>query len=231
MRSAKQLIHENNEKRELLTAENKQLYEDFLIYMRTELRIAEYESEELLMDILDHLLEAQENGKDATTLFGSKPKEYAEELIASLPDEKKRYVFPFVISQVFNLLGLFGFIYGLGQLILPYFIETPQSISLGNSVGLILIILVMTYFGIIVFFKLIRSTLFTQNKKQTRHTMWKAGLLGGGSFAIIMLFTWILPDFGPEVQIEWWVYFITGFILVVLSKLIGRVNSQTRFVN
>ncbi|MBU7592561.1 DUF1129 family protein [Metabacillus halosaccharovorans] len=231
MRSAKQLIKENNEKRELLTAENKQLYEDFLIYMRTELRIAEYESEELLMDILDHLLEAQEDGKDATTLFGSKPKEYAEELIASLPEEKKRYVFPFVISQVFNLLGLFCFIYGLGQLILPYFIEIPQSISLGNSIGLIMIILAMTYFGIIVFFKLIRSTLFTQNKKKTRHTMWKAGLLGGGSFAIIMLLTWILPDFGPEVQVEWWVYFISGFILVVLSKVIGRVNNQARLVN
>ena len=231
MRSAKHLIDENNKKRELLNAENKQLYEDFLLYIRTDLRVAEYESEELLMDILDHLLEAQEDGKDATSLFGSNPREYAEELISSLPKEKKRHVFPFVLSQIFNLLGLFGFVYGIAHLVLPYFVPIPQNISLGNTVGLLVAILAITYFGIIIFFKLIRSTLFNHHKKQNKHALWKAGLLGASGFAFIMFYTWILPDFGPEIHVAWWVYLLIGTILVILSKFIGRVNTQSRFRN
>ncbi|UTI85476.1 hypothetical protein NIT60_01840 [Mammaliicoccus sciuri] len=35
-----------------------EVYEDFLLYVRTDLRVNEHESEVILMDVLDHLLEA-----------------------------------------------------------------------------------------------------------------------------------------------------------------------------
>lgn len=59
MRDTKRLIEENNQKRKLLSDGNLELYEDFLIYIRTDLRVAEHEGEELLMELLDHMLEAQ----------------------------------------------------------------------------------------------------------------------------------------------------------------------------
>lgn len=224
MRSIKQLINENNEKRKLLNAENKPLYEDFLIYIRTDLRVAEYESEEILMDILDHLLEGQEDGKTATNLYGLQPRSYADELIAGLPHEKKRIVIPYVISQVFNLLGWFSLIYGMVNLVLPRFTKVDETISLGNSIVLLTVIMIVTAFGVSVIFKLIRSTLFV-NKKQRRRAFWKEGFFGAGSFALIMFLTWILPDFGPEVHLEWWIYLVIGAVLVIFSKLVRSVTA------
>ena len=56
---AKQLIEENNRKREQLTPENEKYYGDMLIYIRLQLSLSEQQSEEVLMEMLDHLLDGQ----------------------------------------------------------------------------------------------------------------------------------------------------------------------------
>ncbi|WP_054707371.1 hypothetical protein [Bacillus sp. JCM 19041] len=58
----KELIDENGQLREQLTEENKQVYEDMLLYIRTDLRIAEYESEQILLELLTHMLDTQAKG-------------------------------------------------------------------------------------------------------------------------------------------------------------------------
>lgn len=63
------LIEENNRKRELLTPENEKYYDDMLIYIRLQWRLSEQQSEEVLMEILDHLLHGQEEGKTAKDMF------------------------------------------------------------------------------------------------------------------------------------------------------------------
>jgi DNA-binding ferritin-like protein (Dps family) len=80
----KELIELNNEKRELLTEENKEIYGNMLTYIRMA-NIAEHHTEEVLMDVLDHLLDAQERGKTAHDVFGKDPKAYCDELIDALP--------------------------------------------------------------------------------------------------------------------------------------------------
>lgn len=64
-RTTKQLVKENNEKRRQLNEADLEVYEDFLLYVRTDLRVNEHESEVILMDVLDHLLEAVSNGTTA----------------------------------------------------------------------------------------------------------------------------------------------------------------------
>ena len=59
---AKDLIELNNEKRKLLTTENETAYSDMLIYIRLA-KVPEYHAEELLIEILDHLIEAQQEEK------------------------------------------------------------------------------------------------------------------------------------------------------------------------
>ena len=88
-RDTKDLVRENNQKQKLLTKENEKLYSDFLLYIRTNFNVSEQEGEEILMDILDHLLAAQEEGRTAEDLFGDDPKAYADELIELLPSPKK----------------------------------------------------------------------------------------------------------------------------------------------
>lgn len=54
--------------------------------------------------------------------------------------------------------------------------------------------------------------------------MYKAGLFGAATFGIIMLMAWLIPEFGPVIQLEWWVYVLIGLALMVAAKLIGRVK-------
>ena len=50
---AKQLIEENNRKRNLLNPENNHYYSDMLIYIRLNLSLSEQQSEEVLLEMLD----------------------------------------------------------------------------------------------------------------------------------------------------------------------------------
>lgn len=78
----KEMVQLNNEKRKLLTAENEAAYSDMLIYLRLT-SVPQKQMEELLLEILDHLLEAQEDGKTAHDIFGGDLKAYCDELIKS----------------------------------------------------------------------------------------------------------------------------------------------------
>jgi len=222
--ATKSYIEENNEKRELLNKENLKLYEDFLLYIRTDLRIAEREGEELLLELLDHLLIVQQEGKSASILFGDDPKAYAEELISGLPNEKKRKAIPFILSQVASSLAWFGLILGLIHLILPRFVEVRDAISLGNLIILAVAVIMFSGLGVNVIFKLMRSTLFKEKREQHR-AYWKAGLFGAGGMALIMLVTWLAPDFGPNLDLEWWVYLVSGGVFFLMSKVLQRVSN------
>lgn len=94
----KKLIEENNRKRAMLTKENEKFYSDMLLYIRLQLSLSEQQSEEVLMEMLDHLLDGQEEGKTARDIFGPDPKTYADEIIAQLPREDMRSVFLFFLE-------------------------------------------------------------------------------------------------------------------------------------
>ncbi|MFD1031036.1 DUF1129 family protein [Metaplanococcus flavidus] len=223
MRSAALLIEENNQKRELLNEENLRLYEEFLLYIRTDLRVDEQAGEEVLMDLLDHLLEAQEEGKAASELFGESPQAYANEMIEALPKEKKRNAALFIFSQVLSLAGWFSIMFGVVSLIMSFFQEVDTSISLGNLLVIFGSVVVFSLSAVSVVFKIVRTTLFGPKKKRILGYV-KAGLFGGGAVGLIILLSWIIPDFGPVIQLEWWVYVLTGLLLIAAYKLMGQLN-------
>lgn len=76
--NSQELIKLNNKKREKLNEENLKYYEDMLVYLRLSFLKSEQETEELLNELLDHLLEAQEEGKDFTEVFGDDPNAICE---------------------------------------------------------------------------------------------------------------------------------------------------------
>ena len=101
---AKLLIEENNKKRKLLTKENEAYYDDLLVYIRLQFTLSEQQSEEVLMEMLDHLIEGQKEGKTAKDIFGDDPLTFTDEIIEQLPKEKMRNMVPFVggIIRKFN---------------------------------------------------------------------------------------------------------------------------------
>lgn len=223
MRTAETLIEENNENRALLNEKNLELYEEFLLYIRTDLRVDERAGEEVLMDLLDHLLEAQKEEKTGWNLFGDSPQAYADELIDALPKEKKRNVAVFILCQVLGLAGWFSITFGVIYVSFSFFREVDTAISLGNILLILGAVALISLSAVSFIFKMISSTLFLPKKKRSSEYV-KAGLFGAATFAVIMLLVWLIPEFGPVIRLQWWMYLLLGVVLLVINKLIDRLK-------
>lgn len=223
METTKTLIQENNDKREQLTRGNKKVYDDFLVYLRTDLRIDEYQGEEILMEILNHLLKAEKDGVPADEIFGNDPKSFADELIAELPSEKKRGRTGFIAGQFLRIVAFLLIVQGILNFVLPYFTEADTSVVLGNMILLGVLITIVVLAAIRVLFKLIRQSLFKDNpKKAERKAMLKAAVYGMIGFGAIMATAVFVPDFGPVINMEWWVYIAAGLVLYAIGKWINK---------
>lgn len=213
----KALIEENNRLRQQLTLDNLKLYEDMMLYIRTDMRLAEYESEQILMEMLHHIIDSQKDGKTAKDVFGGNPKDYAEELIAELPREKKRNVAQFIIAQVVVLIGIVSLVEGLGKLFLPLFgLKTPGVIT-GSLMVTLLIAIIGTGVAIYWIFKQIRKDLFTEGNSSKRQYI-KVGLIGAVAFIALVSIVYLLPDWGIALPFAWWTYVLTGVLLLVIGK-------------
>jgi uncharacterized membrane-anchored protein len=83
------MIALNNERRKLLNPENEAYYSNMVLFVRTS-PIDQRAGEELLLEILDHLIEAQADGRSAKDLFGDDPVAYCRELVSELPKPSPR---------------------------------------------------------------------------------------------------------------------------------------------
>lgn len=198
---AQELIEENTKKRELLHVPNKVYYEQLMIYIRTKMLLSEQKSEEVLMDMLDHLLEAQSEGKSAEDVFGTNPKAYADEVVEQLPDEEKRDMVKFWGRMAFQLLGYYFVARGIVMIPFSYFQSTPvdDHIYLFPTMIQIAVIMLVVWTAIRLVFSWLGRTAFDEVTTKGR---WKeyatAGLLGGLAFLIIGLVNFYLPNFGPS---------------------------------
>ena len=221
MVSTKELIKENNVKRDLLSEENEKYYSNLLMYIRSRLSISERSTEEVLMEMLDHLLEGQEEGKTAAEIFGDDPKEYADELIGQLPKEKKRDLFQFGTQIVTNMLGWFLMIRGLVIVIISQFKEVDNSIYLYSSFALFCTILIAGVLGIWMIFKMISKTVFRKSAKE-----WKISVLVGLGGAVlaagVMATGYFYKEQGPTMPFPWYWSIIIGGVLWLISRVIKR---------
>ncbi|MCJ2161312.1 hypothetical protein [Lentilactobacillus kefiri] len=86
MMKADSLIEENDQLRKQLTPENKQYYEELMTYIRANSTFkSDLDVEQILLDILNDILEAQSNNQTAQSYFGKNPKESADDILKSLP--------------------------------------------------------------------------------------------------------------------------------------------------
>jgi uncharacterized membrane-anchored protein len=218
---AKQLIEENNRKRELLDPQNNKYYSDMLLYIRMQLSLSEQQSEEVLMEMLDHLLEGQREGKSAQEIFGDDPKRYADDIIENLPKEKKREVIPFILSISFNLISWILMIRGLVILVISQFKNVsitvyPLSALIKVAVLAGIIILAIWYI-----FKIIRQSLFNE-KTNEKMNMLKIGFFAALLMVIFILVSKFIPPFGPNFHFSWWASFVIGGTLWICVFIIKK---------
>lgn len=216
--NVKELIEQNNEKRKDLNEENKKTYTDLMLYIRTKLTLSEKQSEEVLIEMLDHLLDAQEEGKTANQVFGENPQIFADELIEQLPEEEKRDMVKFVGQLAFSLVGWFLVARGIVLLLFSSFVEVSTTVYMIPTLIIFGLLASIVFLGVKVIFGLIHHSLFKE-KSNDKMNMVKAGLFGGGSFAVILAANYYIRGFGPTFEFPWTASIGAGTVFLLISWL------------
>lgn len=224
--SEKALIEENNRLREKLNLHNKNVYEDILVYIRMNYTSEDEETEEVLNDLLTHVIQAQQDGKDIESVTGSDYKSYADSIIQELP-RRNMWKFASIIGMIF--LGVSYFFSYMFDLIFNLIDGAPTTITI-NLIAEIVHIIITTVAGtgfVFLIFHILQYTLFKN------WPVWKEyGLffvISAGSFLIFMLFVFLtdLIDIGPTFEISMWILILLGIILMVSGfYLLFRRNNN-----
>jgi len=221
-----ELVKLNNEKRKKLNDENLKYYEDVLLYIRTSLGKKEIETEETLAELLDHLLDAQENGKTAEEVFGQEPQEYAKEITDELPkmDIKEKILF-FAPSILFLFSGLL-LVNGIITPLFNYALNIgniKDTIYLGSLLVEGVLVLIVSAVFIYLFMKSVRTSLFKNiNKIIEFFIYWIFSILYIGLFILIFLF---IPDFGYVISVPIYIQILLGVILAISGYIIYKINN------
>ncbi|WP_332649290.1 DUF1129 family protein [Lysinibacillus sp. 54212] len=213
----KTLLQENNERRKLLNDENFIYYENLLVYIRSSFMKDDRATEELLLELLEHLIAAQQDGKRAEEVFGKKPKELADDIIATLPNERPSKIIIFVLETILQFLGIYTVITGIPLM----FSNKPNTIYIG-SISLLVGWLIIGFLIIIVLLmKLLKSQAFN-GKSINKKILWFWGTASGIFIFIVMLLSiWIEP-FGTAVTISKYTQVIVGAVLLILSYVLKK---------
>ncbi|RIW31588.1 DUF1129 family protein [Bacillus salacetis] len=206
--TAKEMIEINNARREKLNDENKKYYEDMLIYIRTS-DVDEHAGEELLLEILEHLLEAQENGQSAEEVFGSKPKQYCDELLEGLPKESAKdkvlmylYITASGMSWYFLVTGIFSL-----------FFPDKKGISLTPIIASIL------FMGAVVLL-ILKLMKWTTYKEKSNLWLLSAGALIFTAWTGLLVYLGLQNAFQYEMAWPTYTSLVIGIILIAASWIL-----------
>lgn len=228
--NAKDLVKENNRKRELLNEENLKDYEEMLLYIRMNNK-SEQQTEEILMELLDHLLEAQASGKTARDIFGDDLKTYSQELIKELPKETKKNQTIFLIYLGLNLLGLVGMVIGITNFAMYQLFNLGTErfeIALGTGVTVVIIDLLLLALFIYIIIRWINGSLFkkkTSNKWLEFLQIWVISTVFIGLTVLVLMY---MPAFGSMVSISHFVIVLGGLVLYIASRIMNKKFRLTK---
>lgn len=196
-----------------------------LVYIRLSFMKSELATEEILSDLLDHLLDAQAFGKTASDVFGEDPKKYMEEIISALPKKKPENFFGMFLIIVLSFFGVKEFFGGLFNLIFFYGFSKgsfEETIYLGTIIINIIILLPLVFVFIYLFIFYLRWSSFKQiNKVLFFFTIWISSIMSITIFGIVYF---LIPEIGPTVITPIWLPIVTGSILLLLDWYVVKKN-------
>ncbi|WP_096270928.1 DUF1129 family protein [Paucisalibacillus globulus] len=223
--NSKDFIKLNNDMREKLSEENKEIYEDMLVYIRLSGNKSEQQTEEVLFELLEHLLEAQKEGKSARDVFGNDFKKYCDDLIAEIPGEERSFALVFGGYIVLYFLGILSTFYGLGNFLIHQFFDVGSSdytFSIGSGITVVILdLLILSGFIIFVLRWLKNSTFKVKkpNKWVEFLRLWLISMIFIGATVGSPI---IMPSFGSEITIPVLSFAIVGIIFFIISFILNK---------
>lgn len=222
----KELISLNNEKREHLSEENLSYYENMLLYIRLSSTKSEQHTEEILLELLEHMLEAQKEGKTVIEVFGNDPKSYCQTLIQEIPRETNKNQIKFALYIGFLFLAITSFTNGIVGFGLFFFFNigtASTTFYLGSGIFIIIVDLFILFLFIFGLLKWLRASAFKKEKQQKSWIeflqIWFVCTLFISLFVAVIFF---MPEFGTTIKIPTITFAIIGIVLYLFSLLFKK---------
>ncbi|UBH09094.1 DUF1129 family protein [Macrococcus armenti] len=215
--NTEQIIEQNELKRKELTPENLEVYKKVLMYVRADISISERVTEEVMLDLLDHLLEAQLHDVTPSEFFTDNPEQFAKDLIAEIPEESKRNKSLFIISISCIFVAMIFLGNGLVQLALSYFNLENKKAIVPFILSIVLSFLI-TILIINLLFKFVQRSIFHKKHYFKLILPFVLILL---MYYSELLFNNIFPD-ADKIVIPTYIYFIISALLFVTYKLMYK---------
>ncbi|PKG22119.1 DUF1129 family protein [Niallia nealsonii] len=224
--NAKELIQLNNRKSKVLTKENEEYYGKMLVYIRTSIGISEQQSEELLMELLDHIIEAQNEGRSAEDVFGENPSAYCNEIIKQLPKEPGKSTGFFIVFLLLQLAGLIALINGIGDVLIHYFKNNNQTVYIGTTFVAFFILVVIIFLDVFLILKWLQQSVYkVSNKVKDFFSIFFIVII---SLLGMIFLPRFIPPFGYAIEVGGFVYLIFGAATLIISKWLDHKYHFTK---
>jgi len=204
----------NNAYQKELNKENAKYYEDLLTYIRSNaLFKSEAQTEEVLLDIVQDILDAQREGVNAEAYFGTNPQETADEILQTIPNS----------WRAFNKLMFMGILSFILFAILPTILMPNLPLDLGK----ILIASLYAFLISVIFVWLTGKTIYTTMGRRFRLLVY--GLFGVMFLSCILLYVYIRTPFIIYLKgaMGIVILLLIGVILVILFSLLNKQERRS----
>ncbi|HEA5965427.1 TPA: DUF1129 family protein [Staphylococcus aureus] len=222
MKSTAQLTKENNVKSLRLSNTDREIFENYMTYMRSDFRVNPHDTELIINRILKQLLSAEQHGLLALDFFNHDPKAHAIKELKAMPNETFKNIFKYIYQHIVLLIGIVSFLKGFLGFFLEksgsnlYFVSFPFSVVVG-----FFIVFLFIWFS----FKTIQLQCFNNSNWIWIFTYLAIILLIVGFFYVFFIPQSLLA-FGPYIQVSNWVFIIFSFIVMPIGLRIERNISK-----
>lgn len=213
MKSTSQLMRENNVKSLRLNNTDREIFENYMTYVRSELSVNPYDSELMLNRILKQLLKAEDNGTLALEFFNHDPKAHAKQEIRALPNETINNIFNYIYQNFMFLIGIFCFCKGF----IGFFIGGNNNrIYLYTFPIIVIIGLFIIFLFIWMIFKTVQLQCFNN-----KNLVWILTYIVIGLLISALVYVFFIPQsflaIGPYITISNWHFIIASLIITPIA--------------
>ena len=213
MKSTAQLTKENNVKALRLNNTDREIFENYMTYVRADLRVNPHDSELMLNRTLKHLIRAGDTGMLAMEFFNHDPKAHAKKEIRELPNETFKNIFKYISHNFILLIGIFCFCKGF----IGFFIGGNNNrIYLYTFPIIVIIGLFIIFLFIWMIFKTVQLQCFNN-----KNLVWILTYIVIGLLISALVYVFFIPQsflaIGPYITISNWHFIIASLIITPIA--------------
>lgn len=218
MKSTAQLAKENNVKSLRLNNTDREIFENYMTYIRSDLSVNPHDSEVMLNRILKHLISAEDKGMLAMEFFNHNPKMHAKKQLNELPNETVKNIFKYIYQHFVLLIGIFCFLKGF----IGFFIGGDSNYLYLYTFPITVIIgLFIIFLFIWMIFKTIQLQCFNNS-----NWVWLLTYAVIAMLIVALFYVFFIPQsflaFGPYINVSNWSFIIISIIITPISFYIDH---------